>query len=203
MKFRQPFPALSILIATVIDRRTLFNPLYDEFLKQVRETGFQETEVLFEEDNKEISIGAKRQKLLNRAKGEYIVFFDSDDLPKSYYIKEILEAIRKNQGVHCIGFEIAMTSDGINPQLCCHSLKYKNWGSGVDGYDYVRNVTHFNPVRRELALSVGFKDVRYGEDKIYSDSVTSICKTEVFIPKVLFDYRYTTHQPFNEKYGIK
>lgn len=202
MKFNHT-PKLSILIATVVDRRSLFDPLYDEFLKQIREAGFQETQVIFEEDNKEISIGAKRQKLLERADSEYIVFFDSDDLPKPYYVKEILSAITKNKGVDCIGFEIAMTSDGINPQVCCHSLKYKQWDSGIDNYDYVRNVTHFNPVKRSLALEVGFRDMRYGEDKVYSDAITALCQTEVFIPKVMFDYRYTTHQPFNEKYGIK
>jgi len=96
-----------------------------------------------------------------------------------------------------------MTTNGDRPQLCCHSLKYKEWANNVDGYHYVRNVTHFNPVRKELAIRVGFKDLRFGEDKEYSDRLTQLCKTEVFINRKLFHYRYTNKEPHNKKYGIK
>jgi hypothetical protein len=97
---------------------------------------------------------------------------------------------------------IHMTTNGIKPQLCCHSLRYKEWKEHVNGYDYVRNITHFNPVRRELALQVGFKDLRYGEDRIYSDAVTKLCETEVFINKRMFHYRYSNAVPYKKKYGF-
>lgn len=195
-------PILSILIATTRDRREMFKKLYYEFFVQTKDLP---VEVLFEEDNKEISIGAKRQKLLLRAKGEYIVFFDSDDWPMEYYVSEILTALEKKPD--CVGFLIAMTTNGVRPQVCCHSFRYKVWkGDGktkIDGYDYVRNVTHFNPCRRDLALQVGFEDRRYGEDEIYSNAVTQLCKTEVFINKKLFHYRYTNKIPHKLKYGFK
>lgn len=205
---------LSILIATVIDRRAMFEILYKEFLKQIDYNDYHDkVEVIYNEDNKEISVGRKRQLLLEEAKGEYIVFFDSDDFPSENYVRDIVVALEtkivysengksKLGYADCVGFLIKMTTDGKNEQTCCHSLKYPIWDSGVDGYDYVRNVTHFNPVRRELALQVGFQDKRYGEDKEYSDKVTTLCKTEIFLHKYLFNYRYTTSQPFNQKYGI-
>ena len=50
---------LSILIPTTIDRRQMFELLYADLLKQAEG---KSVEVLYDEDNKEISIGAKRQK---------------------------------------------------------------------------------------------------------------------------------------------
>jgi hypothetical protein len=189
---------LSILVCTTIDRRPLFQKLYNELDRQAE--GLP-VEILFEEDNKQISVGAKRQKLLKRAKGEYIIFFDSDDWPYPFYTSDILTALSFDPD--CVGFLIHMTTDGVKPQTCCHSLQYPVWKDNVDGYDYVRNVTHFNPVRRDLALKVGFADMRYGEDHKYADAVTKLCEHEVFLNKKLFHYRLSTKVPHKQKYGIR
>lgn len=189
---------LSILVCTTIDRRPLFQKLYNELDRQA--DGLP-VEIRFKEDNKQISVGAKRQLLLEEATGEYIVFFDSDDWPYPIYVSEIMKALERKPD--CVGLEINMTTNGAKPQVCCHSLRYPVWKNNVDGYDYVRNVTHFNPVRRDLALQVGFKDMRFGEDRRYSDAVTKLCKHEVFIQKRLFHYRYSNKVPHKIKYGIK
>lgn len=193
---------LSILIATTIDRRNLFHILYETFTSMIKKFKYDDlVEIVFLEDNKEISIGLKRQKLLEQSKNEYIVYFDSDDMPREAYLPKIITAIQENPD--CVGFLINMTTNGQNNQTCCHSLKYKVWSERQDGYDYVRNVTHFNPVKRELAIQVGFQDLRYGEDKLYADALTNLCSKEVFINEFLFDYRYSNHISHNEKYGIK
>ena len=191
-------PLLSILIATTVSRRELFKKLYYEFFLQTKDLP---VEVLFEEDNKQMSIGAKRHKLLLRSQGQYVVYFDSDDWPFEYYVSEILKALEKKPD--CVGFLIHMTTNLKKPQVCCHSLRYKEWKERVDGYDYVRNVTHFNPVRRDYAIKIGFVDMRFGEDKIYSDAITKLCKTEVFINRKLFHYRYSNAEPYKIKYGFK
>lgn len=191
---------LSILVCTTVDRRPMFEKLYSELCKQRDEAGLP-VEVLYEEDRKQISVGKKRQKLLLRSQGEYVVYFDSDDWPYSFYVEDILKALVYEPD--CVGFEINMTTNGSKPQVCCHSLKYPIWKENVDGYDFVRNVTHFNPVRRDLAIQVGFKDMRFGEDRKYSDAVTKLCKNEVFIAKRMFHYRYSTKVPHKIKYGIK
>jgi hypothetical protein len=193
---------LSILIATTVDRRAMFDRLHTEFLLQKSLLACpDDVQILWEEDNKEISIGKKRQKLLTSAEGDYIVYFDSDDYPYPYYIAEILGALTSQPD--CVGFLIHMTTNGMKPQVCRHSLKYRKWDSNKDGYDYVRGITHFNPVKRSLALKVGFPDLRFGEDKFYSDRVTRLCHREVYIDKKLFHYRYSNAVPHNKKYGIK
>lgn len=195
---------LSILICTTIDRRVMFLDLQTEFYRQIVSNGLAtEVEVLYEEDNKEMSVGAKRQILLERAIGDWIVYFDSDDKPNREYVLLIYQTIISNSDIDCIGMNVDMTTDGNNPQKCCHRLKYPEWKDNIDGWDYVRNITHFNPIKRKLALMVGFKDERFGEDKIYSDLVTKLCKKEAYIEQPLFHYRYTTQIPHKEKYGIR
>lgn len=155
-------------------------------------------EVIVNEDNREMILGDKRNALLEKAKGEYIVFFDSDDFPEPNYVKEIMGAIK--QSPDCVGFKIAMTTNGKQPEVCIHSLRNKEWTH--NGSEYLRNVTHFNPVRKDLAIQAGFPSIRFGEDKVYSDKVSALCKNEVFIDKFLFNYRYSNQMPHNEKYGL-
>ncbi|NBX73345.1 MAG: glycosyltransferase [Alphaproteobacteria bacterium] len=117
---------LSILIATTIDRRNEFHTLYETFTSMIKKFKYDDlVEIFFLEDNKEISIGLKRQKLLEQSKNEYIVYFDSDDIPREAYLPKIITAIQENPD--CVGFLINMTTNGQNNQTCCHSLKYKVW----------------------------------------------------------------------------
>jgi len=188
---------LSILICTIPERKELFDSLIELFRNQY--SGDDVELVINSASRDNISVGYKRQYLLDICNGEYIVYFDDDDKPSPYYIDEILKAIESKPD--CVGFKILMTTNGSNPETCIHSLQNKVWEkkNGV----YLRNVTHFNPVKRELALQVGFKDLRFGEDFDYANRLTPLCKNEVFIDKYLFDYRYSTKEPHKEKYGIK
>lgn len=199
-------PLLSILIATTTERESQFKDLIMLFLLQIDSQFEEKVEIIAMQDNKEISIGRKRQLLLEQAKGKFIVFFDDDDFPYSFYVKTIVSVIQNNPDIDCIGLVIDMTTDLQNHQTCFHSLQNKEWRDGFkvqDKYDYYRNVTHFNPVRRDLALQVGFPDLRFGEDKDYSDRISLLCKKEYMIDMPLWHYKFSTNQKHNEKYGIK
>lgn len=197
-------PKLSILIATTTERHEMYVMLHANLVSQIRRHNLvNEVEILSLVDNKEMSIGNKRQELLKMAKGDFIVFFDDDDLPSPNYVKMIHDAIVSDQYIDCIGMNVTMTTNGKNPQKCCHSLKYPDWENNKDGWDYVRNITHFNPVLRKKALEIGFKDIRFGEDKEYSDRISKILENEYYIEEPLFHYRYSNKQSHNEKYGIK
>ena len=163
-----------------------------------------EVEVLTEVDNKEISIGLKRQKLLEKAKGKFIVFFDDDDMPYYHYVRNILCAIKTHTDIDCIGVKIDMTTNGGNPQKCSHCLQNKVWRNGEVGedFDYYRNITHFNPVLREKALLAGFKDLRFGEDIDYCNRLNPLLSKEHILENPIFHYKYTNSQEHNKKYGI-
>lgn len=196
---------LSVLIATIKEREASFNLLRDELERQLEEYNLEDkVEVVFYQDNKEASIGYKRNCLLNMAKGEYITFIDDDDMINEYYLPLIVQKLEQDKP-DCIGFKLKMTTNGENPQVCDHSLRHKKegWQDNQKGFDYIRAVTHFNPVKRKLALKVGFPEIRYAEDKPYSDKITQLCFKETYIDAFMIYYQYSNKIPHDKKYGIK
>lgn len=190
-------PRFSILLATVVGRAKLFAKLHEELQRQAVENP---VEIVVACDNKEISIGAKRQQLLERATGDYVAFIDDDDWVSHDYVDRILVALESSPD--CVGFEISCTFNGGSPKRAITSMRYPDWVDHRDGYAHCRSIYHKSVVRRDMALQVGFEDMRYGEDRIFSKGIMKLVKTEQFIPHQLYQYRYH-HEPFSEKYGIK
>ena len=201
---------LSILIATVPEREIEFTPLFVELAGQCLPFG-QEVEILVDDRPRAnqpggVSIGRKRDDLLRLATRTHVVYFDDDDWPFPWYVADLIEALKTDPD--CVGQVIKHTSDGRKAADCIHSLQFKAWSTGpvrTKGFGrvYQRNVTHRNAVRRSIALQVGFPDLRWGEDQPYSDGVTALCKTEVFVKRPAFTYRFSSKEPHNVKYGIK
>lgn len=192
----KPSPVLSVLLCTVENRAATFALLHAEILRQCEG---KPVEVLVACDAKQISIGKKRQNLIEQAKGEWVVFVDDDDWVSPDYVEKIMEALSKNPDY--VGFLITCTTNGKNERRAITSMKYRQWGEGVDGYAHTRSPYHKGPTRRSIALKVGFPDLRYGEDRPYSSGITALIKTEVFIHSVLYFYLFK-NEPFAIKYGI-
>lgn len=194
---------LSVLICSIPERKSMLNLLLAKF-KSICESN--EVEFLTDSTGRTLSIGSKRQLLLEKAQGKWIVFFDDDDWPNDNYINWILWAINNHPDIDCIGIRGLMTTNGLNPKTWCHRLGYKIEGNGVKklpiGYDYIRPIIHFNPVLREKALQAGFKNMKYGEDMDYAKRLNPLLTKEYFIDNELFHYRYSTAVPHNKKYGI-
>lgn len=193
-------PILSILIPTIISRAPEFARLHAHVHAQ---SVGKPVEILSQCDNKEISIGRKRQILLERASGEWVVFIDDDDWIADSYVDDILAALTSvpSPGPDCVGFLIQCTSNGRHPRMAKASLKYKSWGENEDGWAHTRSPYQKTPVRRSIALLVGFPDLRYGEDRIYSAGLVKLLKTEVFVNRVLYYYRFRAEN-FSRKYGF-
>lgn len=196
---------LSILIPTVKGREEklqrlmdILDPQFDELLSESISSGEMPIEILIKEDNKELSIGSKRQLLIEQANGEYIVFIDDDDTVSTTYIRDILN----NTGSDAIGFLIDCYSNGKFTGTAKASNKYNDWGEYKEGFRYVRTIYHKTPHLRKLALQTGFKNMRYGEDYDYCTRLKPLIKSEAFINKVLYFYQYNDEE-FNAKYGIK
>lgn len=191
-------PRLSILLATVENRAGLFAQLHAELKRQ---SEGKSVELVVACDAKEISIGKKRQNLLEAATGDYIVYIDDDDWVAPDYVDQILAALSTSPD--CVGFEIMCTFNNGRPKKAIASMRYPKWVENVDGFDFCRGCYHKTPARRDLALKCGFPDLRYSEDKVYAEKIMHLVKTEVFIPKQLYFYRFSGAEPFNKKYGIQ
>lgn len=190
---------LSILICTIPERKHLFNKLITEIDKQINENKGSVQVVYDDRERKQVSVGQKRNDLLKKSIGDYICFIDDDDFIPPYYIDEILKATDLKPD--CIGFKIECDMEGEKESACC-SNKY-NWSENVDGFKYVRSIYHKSPVKRDLAISAGFKDMRFGEDYDYSMRLrdSGLLKNEVFINKIMYFYNYKFENP-KTKYGL-
>lgn len=144
------------------------------------------------------SVGVKRQSLLERAQGKYVCFIDDDDEVAEDYIDRILDAASHDPDV--IGFKLRCHFKG-GPFTAVHSIRY-GWAENVDGHRYVRSPHHLTPVKREIALQVGFADKFTGEDHEYSRGLVGKLTSEIFIDRHLYDYLYV-EQPAHIKYGTR
>lgn len=194
-------PLLTIMIPTTVDRYAQFRLLARIVFNQIFDGHYwSKVELIWEEDNKEISVGAKRQKLLERSRGEFVVGIDSDDAVADSYVKDIVEAIEKNQTADHVGFIEKCIIDGVESRSI-FSIRHQKWDENKDGYDHIRCANPKSVIRRSKALQVGFPDLRFGEDRIFSENVTPLLISEVFIEKELYIYK-PTPSPHNERYGI-
>ena len=194
---------LTVCLPTTPDRRGQFYLLLEEILKQINECGASELiEILIDEDCREKSIGRKRDDLLKRATGRYICGVDSDDFIHPKYIYEIVNALLSNPDTHHVGFYERCDINGVMSNSI-FSIRYKNWAENTDGFDHIRCANPKSVILREKALEVGYDDLRFSEDRVFSEKVTPLLESEVFIEKQLYYYNYKSSLNSNERYGIK
>ena len=85
---------LSILICSVEnnERQESLNKLVHELNHQVCSNYAENiVEILVEKDNGTMSVGKKRNVLIDKANGEYICFIDDDDYVAENYLNLILQ----------------------------------------------------------------------------------------------------------------
>lgn len=188
-------PKLSILIPSTYDRTEMTFSLVMSIMKQVRllELAEDDIQVLPLIDNYQATTGAKRNKLLEMATGDYVCHIDSDDEISDDYIGEVLKAIESNPDV--IGFNGYMTTNGIDR---CNfriskDLPYSA-SRDINGTCFLRYNNHLSPIKKEIALAIKFPEVSFGEDYDYATRLkeSGLIKTEVYIEKDLYHYKFST-----------
>jgi hypothetical protein len=186
---------LSILIPSTFDRQSMLDNLILGLNKQIELLGVESSvEVVTEIDNYEISIGNKRQLLLNRANGEWICFCDSDDEVSYDYVSEILKATHLEPDV--ITFNGFMSTNGERREnfKIAQGLPYIAIKDGFGNTEYLRHPNHLTATKRSIALQIGFKDLKFAEDYDYSVRLkdSGLIKTSAYIQKDLYHYKFCT-----------
>lgn len=180
---------LSILIPTIVGREEQYNNLYKILVKQY-EGG--EVEICTLKDNKEMSIGEKRNKLLQIANGKYVAFIDDDDIVSENYISLLLEAAKSD--CDCASLLGAYSVDGVFDGLFEHSLKYNEWRTTVNDIKYERYPNHLSMIKSNIAKQFKFPEINHGEDADWSTQIhkSRILQTEYHIPEIIYYYNKTT-----------
>lgn len=190
-------PILSILIPTIIGREEECARLIEKIMVNTHSS----VEVTIEKDNKEITIGEKREKLYKQSNGLFSWQLDDDDDISDDAIELILKAIKENPDVDCVTFEERCQMNGAY-KSSNHSLKYEKWQDNFDGFDYVRCPFYKDVIRTDIAKSVPFPFIRYNEDEQWSMALRPHLKTEYHIDKELYYYIYEPKETHEERYGL-
>lgn len=177
---------VSVLVSSIVERQAYY---LKRMLSILEPQLTSDIELVIETDNRELSVGAKQQILLGRAKGDYICYVDEDDIIPAYYISEILKAIESQPD--CVGINGIITHDEKNPFPFYNSIQYDHWYSDDKGH--YRCPNHINPVKRKLATQSHFESV-YHADYEYSMILRPLLKTEVVIDKCMYFYLTKTNE---------
>lgn len=179
---------LSILISSLPDRINNLQVLLERIIPQTKEKA---VEVLILMDNRMTSVGEKRQKLNEMAKGLYVVHVDDDDMVAHDYVDELLNRIKMNC-FDCINF-ICMVQDDKNkdPKPCFYSkdFEYANTLTA-----YYRWPNHLCCYRTSVALKHAFNNLPNGEDDDWAKRASKDIKTECIIDRPLYFYNYVPKQ---------
>lgn len=177
---------LSILICTMPERSEMFKTLHEKISKQIEKAKTNEVEIL-SNDKLDITTGKKRNLLIDKSKGDFIVFVDDDDDVYDYYVEEILNTINKNPDIDCIGTNGIISFNGKNPKRWFISKAYKHWHESQEVY--YRTPNHISPVRKKIAEKVPFPNEYHGEDFVYSMGILPFLHEEAIIEKPLYHYQ--------------
>lgn len=157
---------ISILIPTMKSRERLFRQVLAEVQRQIRETPEIRVEVLWESDNGELTLGQKRNVLMDRCTGKYHCFIDDDDVIARDYLKVFVPMIRSEIDYDCASFVGAHYMRGRFNKFFHHSLDYPTWDERPDRF--IRSVSPMNMIKTDIVRQVRYKDIRNTEDSEFS-----------------------------------
>ena len=165
-------------------------------LAELNKQRTDEIEILTFADDGMITTGRKRNDLVAKAQGLYVVHIDDDDMIAPTYIADILEAAKQNPD--CITFNGWMETDGHNRTEFRLGLGYPYTAvTERSSIVYLRYPNHITPIRKLIAEQIKFPNVTLGEDYDWATKLkdSGLLKTEVRINKPLYFYLYKTVKP--------
>ena len=151
----------SVLIPTIPGREAGLSRLTDSIREKVaRICPDLRYELCVEFDNKELSIGMKRQKLLESANGKYLSFIDDDDEITDAYIEDLWETIKGGYHTMRLRGQMAQYQFVHSTSMTMTSLMATMDEPPV----FQRPPNHLNPMLTDAAKLIPFKNAVHGED---------------------------------------
>jgi hypothetical protein len=174
---------LSILTSTIPGRELQLAALIKKLELQI---GYLPVEHLVLRDNRRRLNGAKRQALVDIARGEYWSFVDDDDDVSDDYVSSLLAGIET--GADVITFHQRATYNGLESEVHFNAA-HKDEAYNPGGITK-RAPWHVCAWRRERVADCVFGDLAYHEDTVWCMQARPLIRTAHHIPKVLHIYRH-------------
>ena len=148
----------TVLIPTIPGREQSLQQLVFSIHEKVRRICPDlRLEVILGFDNKEKSIGMKRQEMVQSAQGKYVSFIDDDDEITDAYVEDVWQTIQLN-------IPVMRLRGQIGDYTFTHSLENKLSDPMAKNGIFVRPPNHLNPMMTDVAKLIPYRDSFRGED---------------------------------------
>lgn len=115
-------------MATLESRKEKYDIISECILKQIDKIdGHRDVEFISYRDNKQVTVGEKRNVLLRNSKGRFVCFVDDDDRISHDYVESILTCIVNNPTCDCIVFNGIYSVDGSPILKIDYDLKHSKY----------------------------------------------------------------------------
>ena len=189
----------SILIPTMPGRLEKFTNLFNELHRQLAymqtfHPTLGQIEIVIDDSKRfldgGLSIGKKREALVQRAEGKYCWFLDDDETIAPNYLETLVRLCCRNEDV-CTFRAIGKFD---NYWAVYDMSLYNTWNEpSTPDKTVVRQPWHQCPVKTEYAKMYHFPDTSYGEDWAFMEKVLTHCKTEAHTDAILLQYNHGKH----------
>jgi len=194
---------LTIGISTIPNRilnASLLPKLLNKLIDQTKNR--DDVEIIILGDNKKITIGKKRDRLVQMAQGKFIVLIDDDDDISEDYVDVICQIIDNNKNIDVISYMQIANINGENWTVD-FSLDY-NKEHPLNQLEYIfdeqQNIIGKQickrppfpvcPFRTELAKKCRFIDFQSSEDVLWARKLWKLCKKEYKLNKIMHIYNW-------------
>ena len=207
----------SVLIAGIPERYSSAQPLLYSLLESQGITRLPDVELLYLLDSKRRTVGAKRNALLDTARGTYISFIDDDDKVSPYYVRRIYRTLKDAQrsnslpDVVCFRQKAILEPAGVIHDCTYTLARYKSQppeqrrtlaptltqdGAQVANvFGWAGPPAHTMVWRRAVVKDVRFPEENFGEDVAWVDAACDAAQTEVQIEgEPLYIYRFNAER---------
>lgn len=145
-----------------------------------------------------MSIGEKRNRLIELSQMDYVAFIDDDDWIHSDYVGKVFRAIQNKPDVVGIVGEITIIQPPRRDvrRKFYHVISNQNYTNSQRGFE--RPPNHLNPMKRTIASRYKFPEKNFGEDTDWAMELSrsGIWKraSQTFIPEVIYFYRFNRNK---------
>lgn len=175
-----PNMLLTVGVVSIPERSATLSALLADLNRQAEG---KPVEVLVLTDNKQSTVGRKRDFIVQMAKGQYLSMVDDDDEVAPDYVDSILAAIRENPGVDVVTFNILIRGDMEGVTYYSEDNR-----DDLDAGIFYRKPNHLCAWSTEIARKIRYRDVSYGEDHDWGTAARTMIRERVNIPRNLYVY---------------
>lgn len=190
----------TIMILSIPSRLEKLQELYDNLQDQMGDR--TDVEVLCLVDNKSMTIGEKRNVVLQAARGKFVACLDDDDTISDDYIEKICDNLSDEVDVLCFEQHCMINGEEVMVSFDMRHPGNDGLRRGSDGklVDMKRLPWHMCVWKSTIAKETHFKDESWGEDWDWCSRMIPKVNKQVKLFDVLHYYQYSDDESESLQY---